>query len=221
MEGMQYMSIDEGTAINLERPAPLPFEQDVIFVSIDLEWWEHQPQPITEIGISILDTEDLAGVAPGADVGGWLGQIRSRHFRIIEQADKVNETWVQGCPDRFEKEFGTSEFIHARDAAAKVAECLRTPLKRPYRTGAKPTFGLSVKTIHRPIVVVGHDPGQDLAFLRKLGVRLEAFPHVLEVLDTVPLFRAFKLDVSPNAPSLAQVLVAVQLTGWNLHNAVS
>lgn len=86
--------------------APFIFEQDVVFVCVDVEAWERDHNIITEIGISTLDTRDLAGIAPGKDGEHWTKLIRARHFRIEEYKNLHNHEFVSGCADKFEKEFG-------------------------------------------------------------------------------------------------------------------
>ena len=45
--------------IDMKKPIPFAFEQEVVFIAIDVEWYERSNKTITEIGISTLDTADL------------------------------------------------------------------------------------------------------------------------------------------------------------------
>ena len=206
------------SATDLSKPAPFPFEGNVIFVSVDLEWWEQPPSPCTEVGIATLDTDDLVGLAPGPGCANWLARIRPVHLRVREHADKVNRTYLVGCPDRFE--FGASEFIGGAEVAGRLGDCFRTPLRAQYGPGKQSTFGRSFADTHRPVVFVGHDPHGDIAKLRTLGFHLEACATLFEVIDTAQVYRALCHSIDPNEPGLATVLAKMELVGWNMHNAV-
>lgn len=80
----------------LEEVAPYPFADNPIFISIDVEWNERQRNQITEVGISTLDTLDIAHVAPGPGGKNWQQMIRSRHIRIEEYAmsSTANSFWA-------------------------------------------------------------------------------------------------------------------------------
>lgn len=68
-------------AVDPSKPAPFGFCSNVIFVCVDVEAYEKDSSKITEIGISTLDTNDLAGAAPGELGSQWRSKIRVRHFR--------------------------------------------------------------------------------------------------------------------------------------------
>jgi hypothetical protein len=121
--------------LDVSKPVPYPFDQGVVFVCIDVESNEHVHEQITETGVSTLDTLDLVGVPPGEGGKNWMTKIRSRHFRIVEYSHVVNETWIQGCADKFE--YGTSEWISHKNAAKAIDSCF----KHPYSAGF--THGLS------------------------------------------------------------------------------
>lgn len=63
------------------KPAPFSRDSDVIFICLDVEAWERDNKKITEIGICLLDTRDLLGVAPGQHAKNWFRMIRAQHFR--------------------------------------------------------------------------------------------------------------------------------------------
>ncbi len=85
-----------------EKPAPFAQENNVIFVSVDVEAWERNADIITEVGIATLDTKDLANLVPGKQGVNWMKRIRARHFRIKENAHFNNTDFVEGCADKFE-----------------------------------------------------------------------------------------------------------------------
>ncbi|MCJ1417033.1 hypothetical protein MMC32_003372 [Xylographa parallela] len=201
--------------LDTNSPAPYVFENSVVFVCVDVESFERSHSQITEIGISTLDTNDLIGFAPGPGGKDWMAKIRSRHFRIKERVHLVNKDFIIGCPDRFEKAFGQSEFISIQDASAVVASCFRPPFSGPEGTNLVLSSGEA--EVKRKIILVGHDTKTDISYLRDLGYDVGNLSNLLEVLDTSEVFRALKCDTQ--AGSLGNLLCDLGLTGWNLHNA--
>ena len=208
--------------IDVEKPVVHPFEKDVLFVCIDIEANELDHSSITEIGISTLDTKELVGSVPSKGGINWLKKIRARHFRISEYKHLVNSKFVNGCPDRFETEFGSSEFIR-KD---QVEEVVRSFFVPPFTTsidqhGRCLAPGLSADSQSsgmRSVVFVGHDAKVDIDYLKGVGYDPLKEPNVLEVLDTSRLYRALKHDQQPTG--LGGVMGNFGLTAWNLHNAV-
>ena len=207
MEGMTSMVSEEPLATDMQQPAPFIFESNVVFVSVDVEAWEKSPHPITEIGVSTLDTADLEGVAPGEGGVSWLALIKARHFRISEHLDKVNCEHLVGCPERFE--FGASEIISTAVADEKLDECFTIEYDKLGFFGP------------RRVVFVGHDGEADIKFLRRVGYDVQKLPQLHDKLDTVRVFRAFRHDLTSNPSRLVSVLYDLDITGWNVHNAVS
>ena len=74
---------------------------DVVFVCIDAEALERKPNPVSEVGIAILDTRDLKGVKGGPAGRDWWSLIKAYHLRIKEYSGLRNFQFVQGCPDQF------------------------------------------------------------------------------------------------------------------------
>ncbi|KAI4121496.1 MAG: hypothetical protein LQ347_006842, partial [Umbilicaria vellea] len=202
--------------LDLSQPAPYPFDNSVVFICVDVESFERAHNVITEIGISTLDTDDLANLAPGEGGVNWQNALRARHFRIKETSHLVNKDFVAGCADRFEKVFGESEFISIKDAPHIVASCF----KHPFSATLTPSEGDKSDAEDQPkrnIVLVGHDTAMDIAYLRSLGYDISNLQNLLECLDTATLFRALKYE--PNNRSLGSILVDLGMMGWNLHNA--
>ena len=116
--------------LDVSKPAPFPFEQESVIVSIDIESYERNHKLITEIGVSTLDTLDLVGIAPGEGGEDWMKHIRSRHFRIKGREHYVNREFVTGHPDEFQ--FGESEFVTIEDAGKAVDSCFEWPFSFEY-----------------------------------------------------------------------------------------
>lgn len=89
------------TALDLSKPTTLAPEGHVLFIAIDLEAYEFNQDLITEIGLAMLDTDKLAGVAPGEGGKNWFSLIEARHIRVKENTWAQNYKHVQGWPDRF------------------------------------------------------------------------------------------------------------------------
>ena len=218
----------------ITNPAPYPFDQNIVFVCVDIEAYEKDRNRITEIGISTLDTLDLLTTPPGDGGAEWMNKIRARHFRIAEHGHLKNTEYVTGCADNFMEKFGTSEWISLKEAPQVIASCFRHPFSTPGqyypypddfkkvgRNGSGSQYLPPVDDTQpkRNIVLVGHDIKADIDFLRIMGYDVTNLPNLLEAIDTADLFRAMKHEQQPR--SLGAVLLELELVGWHLHNAVS
>ena len=214
--------------------APYSFDQDVVFVCVDVEAYEKDQHKITEIGISTLDTRDLNDISPGEGGAGWMKKIRARHFRIVEHAHLVNTEFISGCADNFMERFGTSEWISLKEAPQVVASCFRHPFSAPgqyypypgdpnqvgrHGSGSQYLPPINNTEAKRNVVLVGHDIKADIEFLRKIGYDVSNLSNLLEAVDTADIFRAMKHE--QQIRNLGAVLLELELVGWHLHNAVS
>lgn len=127
-----------------------------------------------------------------------------------------------GCPDRFEKQFGTSEFIRRADIVKALALTCKPPFHKKVGgllnqnkevDASKDSSGLE----KRQIVLVGHDLTNDTEYLRKIGFDILHLSGVVDSLDTSAIYRALHCD--SNSTSLGRVLHGLGITAWNLHNA--
>ncbi|KAL8847317.1 MAG: hypothetical protein Q9221_007633 [Calogaya cf. arnoldii] len=211
--------------LNISEPAPFAFQDHVVFVCVDIEAYEKDNRPITEIGVSTLDTHDLVGLSPGECGKAWMKKIRSRHFRIKETAHLHNSEYVAGCADRFEPEFGVSEWVSFKEAPQVIASCFRPPYSRPldHANGHVPAKGDAQTPTNgtdapkRQLILVGHDIQMDINYLRKLGYDVSNLSNLIEALDTADLYRAWKHHQNPS--KLGAILMEMEMVGWNLHNA--
>lgn len=206
--------------IDLSRRVPYSCDKDVVFVCVDVEAYEKANRPVTEIGISSLDTRDLRDLPPGDTGKLWMRQIRSRHFRITETAHLINKEFVAGCPDRFE--FGVSEWVSSKDIPQTIASCFRPPfaaIGNMTTLDDSPDNNANTFLEKRNIVLVGHAVSTDIEYLRKVGYDVANLSSVLEAVDTANLYCAWQHE--QQSTKLGSVLVSLGLTGWNLHNAVS
>ncbi|KAF2826313.1 hypothetical protein CC86DRAFT_27947 [Ophiobolus disseminans] len=206
-------------AIDPSCPAPFAFDQDVVFVAVDLEAYERDHNRITEVGIATLDTRDLIGVAPGPDGECWRGKIKARHFRINENKHLVNRDFCAGHPDGFE--FGESTFVGLKEAPQHVAAVFNPPF------GVHAT-NTPVELIHdmlnridltekRNIIFLGHDTLTDVKYLQQLGYDPLKNNNIIEAMDTAKIYQAWRRELQPT--SLGRILLYFDIIGWKLHNA--
>lgn len=204
---------------NAKTPISNSVHDNVIFISIDVEAYERSRRTITEIGISTLDTNDLLGLTPGRGGAEWMKRMRSRHFRIKQASHLENHEFVKGCADKFEKRFGTSEWISIKDAPQVVASCFKYPFSAFAHQSDSTKINQSEAAVKRNIVLVGHDVRADIAFLRSMGYNVGNVENLLEAVDTADLDRA--ISHQKQSRSLGSIISEFGDTPWNLHNAVS
>jgi hypothetical protein len=87
--------------IDLHSPMVHEPENSVLFVAIDTEAWEKDHSVLTEVGIAMLDTNDIRSVAPGDGGKNWFPLIRARHIRIEENRWAMNGQFVPSCAKSF------------------------------------------------------------------------------------------------------------------------
>lgn len=91
-----------------------------------------------------------------------------------------------------------------------IATCFKHPFSK---VETEPT----TSDVKRPIVLVGHDVGADINYLRTVGYDVHNLSNLLEIVDTASMWRYVKRDVNPR--NLGTILAELDLIGWNLHNA--
>lgn len=87
---------------NINLAPPFRNEWSVRFVCVDVEAYERNHSIVTEIGIAMLDTDDVIGVAPGEKGRNWFPLIETHHLRVKEVSDLANHEFVKGCPEHFD-----------------------------------------------------------------------------------------------------------------------
>ena len=100
--------------IHVNSPPPWQPQDYSLLVSLDVECYEWDKSKVTEIGIAVLDTRKIVGVAPGPEGIDWHDLIEARHYRIREHSFYQNKNFVAGCADKFD--FGESEVISKYEA---------------------------------------------------------------------------------------------------------
>ncbi|KAK4106876.1 hypothetical protein N658DRAFT_414096 [Parathielavia hyrcaniae] len=191
-------------ALDLDMPTVDEPEGFVLFVAIDIEAWEENQDLVTEVGIAMLDTTEIQGVAPGEGGQKWFPHIRGRHIRVKENSWVMNSRYVRGCADAFD--FGTSEFLLLSQVEPLITDLIDK--------ATTPAGGSSP----RPVVLVFHESSSDIKYLRVLSYHVEAAPNVVEVVDTREMHQY--MARSNDSASLATVLSSVGIRSFrHLHNA--
>ena len=96
-----------------------------------MEAYERDHSKVTEIGVSTLDTLDLAGLALGDSGENWIAHIRSRHFRIRGRGHLENKDFCSGNANNFQ--FGKSEWVTLDSAAEAVDQCFEYPFSAQFK----------------------------------------------------------------------------------------
>lgn len=138
---------------------------DAVIIGIDAEWYEHDSDYITELGITIIDPRNIPEHLwpnPWKVVDGMI----AAHFRIKENAHMINGDLCPGRPDQFQ--FGTTKFLALKEASDMLADVLNR------HDEGEP----------RLILLLGHDVGNDVRMLEKhFNVDWDATGEVL-LIDT-------------------------------------
>ena len=215
---------------NKKVPPSYLFDTDVVFLAVDVEVNEKNQTQVTEIGVAVLDTRELHGFAPGELGIEWQAKVRARHFWVDEYAHIINQTYIQGRPRDFERRFGVTECVPLTTAMGLLMNCFQDPTAA---FGLKPntselsesfkSFGVAgqmgvAATNPRKIVLVGHNIGSDVRYLKKaLGFELDQLPNVIEVVDTQLMYQT--LMETDLAPSVGSMLFEFNVDAWATHNA--
>ncbi|KAH8880737.1 hypothetical protein GQ53DRAFT_669307 [Thozetella sp. PMI_491] len=186
--------------LDLKSPMVHKAENSMVFIAIDIEAYEFDQNCITEVGVVTLDTEDIRDIAPGEGGKNWFPHIKARHLRIQENSWAVNRKFLKGCPNRFD--FGPSEFVRKAHVPGILQEVIEA-------RGADGQL--------RTTALVFHDGSQDVAYLEKLNFNIEAYPNVLEIVDTRNMHQHMVRGASPT--KLESVLSFLEIPCQNLHNA--
>ncbi|KAI1437698.1 hypothetical protein GGR50DRAFT_691965 [Xylaria sp. CBS 124048] len=185
---------------DVSKPALFQAREHYRIVCIDCEAWEMNPHRITEIGLAILDTGDIVDIPPGEKGENWWTRIRTHHLRIEEYKHIVNKKYLQGCPDSFN--FGQSEMVSQKHVKDTVRSLI---------------LGNDESGNQKPIIMVGHDLGNDLKFLTKVGFDPWATEHIIDEIDTMAMFN--RIERCLESRNLGLVCAMMDIIGSNYHNA--
>ncbi|KAH7162389.1 hypothetical protein B0J13DRAFT_535844 [Dactylonectria estremocensis] len=170
--------------------------QNVVFVCVDVEAIERPPYPISEIGLAILDTNDIRKIAPGPGGQNWWTSINCHHLRVREYSGLRNSQYVHGCPDAFD--FGSSTFPRKKNVRKAIMAILE-----PHTS--------------RNLVLVGHDIAQDIKYFDTLGIHLLDLKNFTRQVDTQEMCQAWQNETQGRG--LGKILSQLEIPSKNLHNA--
>ncbi|KAH3945226.1 hypothetical protein HBI56_055370 [Parastagonospora nodorum] len=167
-------------------------------VCLDIEWWQHQPKPTTELGIAELLAK---GMLPTAHAENILTGIQVAHARIMPHAHLLNTFKGSGDPEIFH--FGTTKFVTAEEAKQVVID-----------TFVRPRLGGDEVGSLQPIILIGHAVENEFEHIqRAFGVDLRSYGTVVKVIDTQAM--ATKAGIAgPKGPNIG---LRDLLTYFNVH----
>ena len=194
----------------VESPKELKVQySEPIFVCIDCEAFEHAQSKITEVGLAVLDANDIAGVNPGVDCQEWFKKIKHAHLRPIQYGHLRNKAFIKGCPDSFG--FGSTVWVDLAEAKEILRRIFRDPTKLHQSWDASVHIG----SASRNVVFVAHGAGSDDVYLQKLGFSLKAHGNIVKTIDTQKMVSSKK-----NQVGLSRLLHSLgNIRPVNLHNA--
>ncbi|KAI1126672.1 hypothetical protein F5Y10DRAFT_293468 [Nemania abortiva] len=184
---------------DVSKPAPFSPRESVRFVCVDVEAYEKETRVVTEIGLAVLDTEDLIDICPGEGGENWFSLVQAHHLRIKERCYIVNSEFVQGCPEAFN--FGNSQIVPVKNISEAVSRII----------------GNKESGDQRPVILVGHDIKHDLEYLKWIGYNYWRVPQIVDEVDTRGMFQ--RLERSSNGRGLATICGELGILGHNYHNA--
>ncbi|KAI3336696.1 hypothetical protein HD806DRAFT_14873 [Xylariaceae sp. AK1471] len=198
---ISHVSSNTVATTNWDVTKPVPFKprEPVRFVCVDVEAYERDTSLVTEVGLAVLDTEDIIDIPPRERGENWFPLIQAYHYRIEERCHMVNSEFVSGCPEAFD--FGESQMISIMDINRVVGR----------------TIGDKESEDTRPVIAVGHDIAQDLKYLMKIGYNPWRVPQIVDEVDTKYMFQRMERD--PNGRGLAMICHELGIPGHNYHNA--
>ncbi|PHH71740.1 hypothetical protein CDD83_5108 [Cordyceps sp. RAO-2017] len=170
----------------------------VVFVCMDLEALETAPHPVSEVGIAVLDTDDIRSAPPGEDGSAWWPSIKAYHLRTAEYYGMVNHRYVHGCPGAFD--FGSSTFPRHNELVSAIKAILYPYIQE-----------------QRELLFVAHDAGQDVRYLSSIGFDVLELAGMQGQVDTMAVHQAWRNG--NNGRSLRSVLCDLGIPSKNLHNA--
>ncbi|KAF2635603.1 hypothetical protein P280DRAFT_493592 [Massarina eburnea CBS 473.64] len=190
----------------LGGPGILPMAPEYLATSaiicLNLEWWQKEPHPTTEIGIAEFFPSTTG---PSMHAANHLSNIRIAHARIMPHAHLENQFSGAGkAEDLFY--FGTTKYI----TLSSARDILTNTLLRTNTAGQK-----------QPIILLLHGAEAKLAHLKnKLGVDVAGLGTVVKILDTQTLAKQANIPAQKGAMiSLADLSRHFNIAPVNHHNA--
>ncbi|KAF2848617.1 hypothetical protein T440DRAFT_400911 [Plenodomus tracheiphilus IPT5] len=140
--------------------------RDAIIVALDVEWYEHSPTHITELGVSILDPRFISRTPPSSPPP--LQKTTTHHVRLRPNAHLTNSDLCPGYPQNFQ--FGPTAFVSRTEATTLLRHAFTR--YNQYNT-------------LRPVILMGHAVDGDAGILKEgFGVDVEGMGVLVSTLDS-------------------------------------
>lgn len=201
--------------LGLTSQANLPANlKDAVFICIDCEAFEFDQKKVTELGVAVLDTEEIAGTEPGPNGENWIAKMKYAHYRPVEYARYVNRKFVKGCEDGFA--FGDTVWIRLPDATRVLGRIFRSPQKLHEAANFAIEPSAPGHDI-RNVIFVAHGLANDDKYLAQLGFDLRSAHNIVRQVDSQHVAGATK----KNNIGLKRLLLKLGIQHQGLHNAAN
>ena len=185
-------------------PFPHPYAvrhlRDAIVVGVDAEWYEHNPDYITELGVSVLDPRFITDWSSPWEV---LRMMVNHHVRIKPNAHIVNSELCHGYPEDFQ--FGKSTFVSVEEAQSMLRHLFTR---------------FDVVGQRRPVIFLGHAVDNDAKMMKeRFGFDIESLGVVVATVDTQALAVEVSFTARGRKIRLRDVVEEFVMSEKYLHNA--
>lgn len=200
----KYFGLPDAETYDYDQPASMACHEDAVFVTIDFEAKEINPNQglVFEAGITSLDSRDTVGKPPGDRGIDWIMKcVKCKHFKIIERPFR-NSKYVKGNPDGFL--FGQSQWCSLENFAKDIQEYVDGLLTEPNVSGVKPM------TPTRHLVLIAHACTGDEKYADQIGLKWPLADNA-QIVDTQPLACGVILNAQMPGPAVYKMLNAVGL----------
>jgi hypothetical protein len=181
--------------------------EEAVFVGLDLEWFEHYPESITEVGLAIFRGEDIRTYNVHEPLGHLFEKITIRHARIIENCHCCNRDLSPAAASRFM--FGETRWV----TIAEATEILTTTF------GQRRVTDAGKDGAYAPVIFLGHGLSEDIKNLKKQwDLDIPAFENLVYKMETTPLAKEARV-LGEKGVSLEVLTKGFGLVPTWLHNA--
>jgi hypothetical protein len=173
-----HMDPTNDTVSNQTRKIANKLAEHTVVICIDTEHWTLNSDEMTEIGITMLHTQDVLEISRTEDFGDHgfniLEQATFHFFRLSEKTHLPTSNFKSRGPEG--NSFGHIRFVTFAEARTILKDLLVQPI-----TDVDALCGHNC-----PIVVLGHSVGHDREHLngKDLGFDMDTLGTVARVIDT-------------------------------------
>lgn len=183
---------------HVESTRALP--QDALIVAFDTEWERHGlVEHVVEIGITALDTRDIANTAPGPSAHNWISKAKTYHY-VVDTTRRPTDR-MRGCY------FSDDMFAGVSTIKQDIMSILRRAAHPPHDPGkpiAQMPRGL------RRVVLAGHSISTDVHQMwRSPGLHMDLFSK--DVFLTKPSLAFDTVMLAVNAANRGATITSARL----------